>query len=177
MEVYWPYPAGTGPGDDFTIIHYAGLDREFDLEDLGSLVLGTDYDLEVFTTARPLPADGAHVTYHALTAAEQGLRFAAGSFSPYVLVWEEPEGGAVLPGGDDDDDDESGSREEAPAPSGLNTGDHLAYLMGRGDGGLQPQAPITRGEVAAILFRLLSDEALAAHWSTETVYPDLPEGT
>lgn len=117
------------------------------------------------------------MTYHALTAAEQGLRFAAGSFSPYVLVWEEPEGGAVLPGGDDDDDDESGSREEAPAPSGLNTGDHLAYLMGRGDGGLQPQAPITRGEVAAILFRLLSDEALAAHWSTETVYPDLPEGT
>ena len=177
VEVYWPYPAGTGPEDDFTIIHYAGLDREFDLEDLGSLVLGTDYDLEVFTTARPLPADGAHVTYHALTAAEQGLRFAAGSFSPYVLVWEEPEGGAVLPGGDDDDDDESGSREEAPAPSGLNTGDHLAYLMGRGDGGLQPQAPITRGEVAAILFRLLSDEALAAHWSTETVYPDLPEGT
>ena len=149
VEVYWPYPAGTGPEDDFTIIHYAGLDREFDLEDLGSLALGTDYDLEVFTTVQPLPADGAHVTYHALTAAEQGLRFAAGSFSPYVLVWEEPEDGAVLPGGDDDDDDESGSREEAPAPSGLNTGDHLAYLMGRGDGGLQPQAPITRGEVAS----------------------------
>lgn len=101
VEVYWPYPEGTGPGDDFTIIHYAGLDREFDLEDLGSLALGTDYDLEVFTTVQPLPADGAHVTYHALTAAEQGLRFAAGSFSPYVLVWEEPEGGALLPAGGD----------------------------------------------------------------------------
>ena len=140
--------------------------------------VSADPDLELpWELANLAPADPAAYDYHALTAAEQGLRFAAGSFSPYVLVWEEPEGGAVLPGGDDDDDDESGSREEAPAPSGLNTGDHLAYLMGRGDGGLQPQAPITRGEVAAILFRLLSDEALAAHWSTETVYPDLPEGT
>lgn len=141
--------------------------------------VSADPDLELpWELANLAPADPAAYDYHALTAAEQGLRFAAGSFSPYVLVWEEPEGGAVLPGGDDDDDDdESGPREEATAPSGLNTGDHLAYLMGRGDGGLQPQAPITRGEVAAILFRLLSDEALAAHWSTETVYPDLPEGT
>lgn len=155
MEIYWPYPEGTGMEDDFTLIHYKGMDRDYDLADMAGLALGTDYTLEVYTTGQ-LGEDSDCITYHRLTAGEEGLSFTADGFSPYVLVWEGTES--------------SGS---AQGPAGLNTQDHIAYLIGRGGGGVQPTETITRAEVAAILFRLLTDEARAEFWSTADCYPDV----
>ena len=58
----------------------------------------------------------------------------------------------------------------------LNTEDHMAYLIGRPDGTIAPLDNITRGEVATIFFRLLSQESRDANWSTSCGYTDM-EGT
>ena len=39
------------------------------------------------------------------------------------------------------------------------TGDHISYINGYPDGGVHPEANITRAEVAAIFYRLLTDDA------------------
>ena len=58
----------------------------------------------------------------------------------------------------------------------LNTEDHVAYLIGRPDGTIAPMDHITRGEVATIFFRLLSEESRNANWATSCGYVDM-DGT
>lgn len=182
LEVFWPYPAGTGAEDNFTIIHYKGLDRNYDLSDMADLALGTDYTLEVYTTGA-IGGSTRNVTYHTLTAGEQGLSLTLDGFSPFALVWE---GDAPSSGGDapdypsDQGENERPERpkkpekpEEPKMPVDLYTADHYAYLVGRGGGGIQPLEAITRAEVATVFFRLLTNEARAAHWTTDSYYPDV----
>ena len=54
----------------------------------------------------------------------------------------------------------------------LNTDDHYSYIIGYKDGTLQPYGTITRGEVATIFFRLLTDEARDKYWSQTNNYSD-----
>lgn len=184
FEVFWPYPDGTGQQDDFTIIHYKGLDRDYNLSNMSSLQLGKDYMLEVYSTGA-LGQDSKYVTYHELIAGEYGLSFTVNGFSPFVLVWEgEPHGnsgGATHPESTDKPKDEkepeqSDQPQQPQEPTALNTTDHYAYLIGRGGKGIQPLAPVTRAEVASILFRLLTDESLETYWSTADCYPDVVSG-
>ena len=63
----------------------------------------------------------------------------------------------------DDDDDDS------PV---LNTIDHYSYIIGYKDGYLKPYGTITRGEVATIFFRLLTDEAREKYWDQDSGYSD-----
>ena len=56
----------------------------------------------------------------------------------------------------------------------LNTEDHYAYIVGYGDGSVQPEGDITRAEVATIFFRLLTDESRDAFWSQTNDYTDVP---
>ena len=60
-------------------------------------------------------------------------------------------------------------------PEGLNTEDHYAYLIGNG-GLIRPEDDITRAEVAAIFFRLLTDETRQAYWSIQSGFTDVSEG-
>lgn len=63
---------------------------------------------------------------------------------------------------------------EEPVPkAALNTTDHYAYLIGRKDGKIHPEAEITRGEIAAIFFRMLTDESRDQYWSTSNSYTDI----
>ena len=55
----------------------------------------------------------------------------------------------------------------------LNKEDHIAYVSGYPDGTVQPQDNITREEVAAIFFRLLTDESRADFITEENPYPDV----
>ena len=57
--------------------------------------------------------------------------------------------------------------ERTGVPDRLNGDDHFAYIIGRDDGLVHPEATITRAEVATIFFRLLTDEA-RAEYLTET---------
>ena len=61
---------------------------------------------------------------------------------------------------------------DEPTPS-LDTVNHYAYIIGRKDGLVHPEAPITRAEVATIFFRMLTDESRNEYWSTSNPYPDI----
>ena len=60
-------------------------------------------------------------------------------------------------------------------PANLNTKDHYSYIIGYKDGTIRPYGSITRGEVATIFFRLLTDEARDQYWSQTNDYSDSPK--
>ena len=64
----------------------------------------------------------------------------------------------------------------APSKPTLNTGDHYAYVMGYPDGTVRPNGSITRAEVSAILFRLLSDKTRDEYFTTESSFTDVKAG-
>jgi len=61
-------------------------------------------------------------------------------------------------------------------PTGLNGVDHIAYLIGR-SGSICPDAPITRAEVAAVFFRLLTDETRESYLTSENDFSDVKSGS
>ncbi len=60
-------------------------------------------------------------------------------------------------------------------PEGLDYLDHTAYIAGFPDGLVHPLDNLTRAQAAMIFYRLLTDEALLEHQTTESPYPDVPE--
>ena len=72
ITVYWPYPEGTDADDEFYIVHYKGLDRQYD-DDLAD----KDYETELFS-----------VENGKLEKTEYGIRITVDSFSPFGLFWK-----------------------------------------------------------------------------------------
>ena len=60
-------------------------------------------------------------------------------------------------------------------PPELDTSEHFAYIVGRYDGLVHPEAEITRAEVATIFFRLLTEDSRNQFWATTNPYNDVPE--
>ena len=145
VTVTWPYPAGTDSNDTFYIVHFTNMNRGIDLTE-GAIASAAVESLETENT-------------------ENGIRFTVNSFSPFVLVWSD-EGGGWNPPDIDDDKPEK--------PGGLNTEDHVAYIIGYPDGEVKPEGNITRAEVATIFFRLLTDETRDEYWSKTNSYTDVP---
>lgn len=56
---------------------------------------------------------------------------------------------------------------------GLNNTDHFAYIVGYGNGEVQPQNSITRAEVAAIFFRLLEDGIRNENFTHQNNFSDV----
>ena len=56
------------------------------------------------------------------------------------------------------------------------TDKHIAYIKGREEGKVQPQASITRAEVATIFFRLLKDDVRDANYTNENTFADVNNG-
>lgn len=56
---------------------------------------------------------------------------------------------------------------------GLNNTDHFAYIVGYGNGEVQPQNSITRAEVAAIFFRLLEDDIRNENFTHQNDFSDV----
>ena len=63
--------------------------------------------------------------------------------------------------------------EPTEVPDWLNGDDHFAYIIGRDDGLVHPEATITRAEVATIFFRLLTDEARAEYLTETSPFHDV----
>ena len=63
--------------------------------------------------------------------------------------------------------------ERTGVPERLNGDDHFAYIIGRDDGLVHPEATITRAEVATIFFRLLTDEARAEYLTETSPFADV----
>lgn len=66
-----------------------------------------------------------------------------------------------------------GGHASTPAP--LLTGKHIAYIIGRNDGLVHPEANITRAEVATIFYRLLTDDARAKNQTTTNPFVDVED--
>lgn len=60
-----------------------------------------------------------------------------------------------------------------PNPPALDKGDHYAYIIGKSDGLVHPEADITRAEVATIFFRMLTEESREEYWSQTNPYHDV----
>lgn len=58
----------------------------------------------------------------------------------------------------------------------LNKEDHIAYIAGRTADTAAPKANITRGEVAMMLYRLLTDEAKERYETSYCPFPDVELG-
>ncbi len=71
----------------------------------------------------------------------------------------------------------NGIHVSAPDPgangAALNLEDHYAYIVGYPDGGVHPDETITRAEVAAIFYRLMSDKSRNMFMTNENSYSDV----
>ena len=148
ITVYWPLPAGTGRNTSFTLLHFEGLHREMGVDVIESGINSCD------VTPVTVENTGTHVKF---TVSRAG-------FSPFILVWDEYNT-PITPIPEPDD-----------SPVGLNTEDHVAYIIGYEDGTVRPGANITRAEVATIFFRLLTDETRESYWSQSSGFTDVASG-
>ena len=165
VDIHWPMPNGTSRWDtDFYVVHFDGLDRNFD--DLDAQLNSGNVDLEVYTLG-----DGLRI--------ENGnLVFTTDTFSPFVLIWQDS--GRDWPDDDDDDDDDNDrpNRDDDDDDDGsdapeLDKESHIAYVSGTPEGTIEPDAYITREEVATIFFRLLTDRSRANYITDYNPFPDV----
>lgn len=154
LTIRWPMPEDADPNGQFYVVHYADMDRENPVGDVSQ----SDKYMEEVTVSE----DGGYLTFTVKT------------FSPFALVYERipPYIPPVV-----NPDPEEPKPDPTPdyVPEGLNTEDHYAYLIGNG-GLIRPEDDITRAEVAAIFFRLLTDETRQAYWSIQSGFTDVSEG-
>lgn len=148
ITVYWPLPAGTGRNTSFTLLHFEGLHRDMGVDVIESGINSCD------VTPVTVENTGTHVKF---TVSRAG-------FSPFILVWDEYNT-PITPIPEPDN-----------SPVGLNTEDHVAYIIGYEDGTVRPGANITRAEVATIFFRLLADETRESYWSQSSGFTDVASG-
>lgn len=182
LDIYWKIPNDANVNGDFRLVHFKGLDREYDGAELDEIL-----------DSEQLPSDETGGTSEALTFPvfttvedEHGvldkvqidgawyLRFATQDFSPFALIYDRQNGGSNPGGGGNN------------KPDDLNTEDHFAYIIGypkdyrtgepTDDESLwpvEPQGDITRAEVATIFFRMLTDDARSENWSQTNSYTDV----
>ena len=168
VDVYWKLPKGSDSNDDFKLVHFTGLDRQYD-GDTADLIGQEGYEVEAYTTSN----GGLEIV---TLDGEQYLKFATKEFSPFVLVWDEVSNSSGGGGG-------GGNK-----PS-LNTEDHYGYIVGypvdyetgeptddQARKPVKPQGKITRAEVATIFFRMLTDESRNAYWSQSNSFTDVAAG-
>ena len=165
VDVYWKLPKGSDSNDDFKLVHFTGLNRQYDEETEG-LIGQEGYEVEAYTTSN----GGLEIV---TLDGEQYLKFATKEFSPFVLVWDEVSNSSGGGGG-------GGNK-----PS-LNTEDHYGYIVGypvdyetgeptddQARKPVKPQGKITRAEVATIFFRMLTDESRNEYWSQSNDFTDV----
>ena len=139
-------------GNESKLVYTPGTDEQF------VLTLGRDLQpgqkLTLTYTAKltnPSSADGRHVVYPNVKA------WLTPANTDSKIAFPQPELSYRVGGG---------------GSSVLNTDDHYSYIIGYKDGYLRPYGTITRGEVATIFFRLLTDEARDKYWSQTNNYSD-----
>ena len=173
ITVYWALPEGADRNDDFRIVHFNALDREYD--NLDTMLAGNEPDVYTMNNGLNIVRING-VDY---------LQFSTDTFSPFVLVWDEADDNPpyIPPStGDDDDNDE-------PDTPALNTEDHYLYIEGYPEDyrtgeysddeslwPVKPQNNITRAEVATIFYRLLKDEVRDEIETTTNNFTDVNEG-
>lgn len=155
VTLFFPYPEGTDADTAFHIVHYVDQDRDATAEsEIAGVNEGSEkFSIEVYSEEN-----------QNLETTDQGIQITVTSFSPFGLFWEEDSGSS---GGHT-----GGGGSSRPSRPTLDTEDHYSYIIGYSDGTLQPYGTITRGEVATIFFRLLTDDSREEWWSQVNDYSD-----
>ena len=96
MTIFWPYPEGADSNDTFYVIHFDGLDRNYD--DLSNAL------------------ENNQPENCKITRTSGGITFTVDSFSPFALVWKE---GSSSGGG-------TGTRDDYTLHYVTNGGKHLS---------------------------------------------------
>ena len=84
VNVYWKLPEGTDANDNFQIVHFNGLNRNYD-GDAAELIGTNGYAVETYTMNNSNPALDLEIVD---VGGEKYLKFATDSFSPFVLVYD-----------------------------------------------------------------------------------------
>ena len=168
VDLYWPYPEDMDKSEPVYIVHYDGLDRDFNGANLAEELNKKDVSVNVYSV------DSDEFT---LTDTGNGYKITTSTFSPFAIVYKQeqsvtPDPG---PGGGGDDD-----------RPGLNLEDHYSYIVGYPEDyrtgeatddeslwPVKPQGKITRAEVATIFYRLLNNETRTENWTTSNNFTDV----
>ena len=175
VTIYWPLPEGTTQNTEFTLMHFEGLHRDMDPDEVNNMISGCTVDTATSET------EGNHIAIVDVTEDYVVIETGANGFSPFALAWEADNGGSDTPdnpgwtpGGGDD------------GPDGLNTEDHFSYIVGYAEDyrtgeptdnedlwPVKPNNQITRAEVATIFYRLLEDEVRDEYDTTVNDFSDV----
>lgn len=140
-------------GDESKLVYTPGTGEQFVLTLGRDVKPGQKLTLTYTAKLTPSSADGRHVVYPNVKA------WLTPANTDSEIAFPQPELSYRVGGG-------------GGGSSVLNTDDHYSYIIGYKDGYLRPYGTITRGEVATIFFRLLTDEARDKYWSQTNNYSD-----
>ena len=117
VKIHWPMPAGTNANTKFYVVHFDGLDREFDGNRLGDILDSPDVKQIVYS------AENGN-----LSIENGNLVFSTGTFSPFVLVYEDDTTGPVDP--DEPGGGESGGGSDSDPTGNLTISKRVSGAAG-----------------------------------------------
>lgn len=83
MTIYWPIPANAAEDTDYYVVHFNGLDRNYNVSQLDSLIGNTTHKVDVYSkddTINPLTIE--------TIGNQKYVKFSTSTFSPFALVYE-----------------------------------------------------------------------------------------
>lgn len=117
LTIYWPLPEGTTKDTKFELLHFCDLHRDMEVGIVGDDILNKNLKIERLTEG--ITVTDTHVEFVVQPRVEDAAGNVTGGFSPFALVWEEPDNSnpekpgtnpQPNPGTDD-------SKPQEPAPS------------------------------------------------------------
>lgn len=117
LTIYWPLPEGTTKDTKFELLHFCDLHRDMAVGIVGDDILDENLKIERLTV--DITVTDTHVKFVVPPREEDAAGNVTGGFSPFALVWEEPDNSnpekpgtnpQPNPGADD-------SKPQEPAPS------------------------------------------------------------
>ena len=117
LTIYWPLPEGTTKDTKFELLHFCDLHRDMEVGIVGDDIL--DNNLKIERLTEDITVTDTHVKFVVQPRVEDAAGNVTGGFSPFALVWEEPDNSnpekpgtnpQPNPGTDD-------SKPQEPAPS------------------------------------------------------------
>ena len=117
LTIYWPLPEGTTKDTKFELLHFCDLHRDMEVGIVGDDILNKNLKIERLTEG--ITVTDTHVEFVVQPRKEDAAGNVTGGFSPFALVWEEPDNSnpekpgtnpQPNPGTDD-------SKPQEPAPS------------------------------------------------------------
>lgn len=89
LTIYWPLPEGTTKDTKFELLHFCDLHRDMAVGIVGDNILDTNLKIERLTEG--ITVTDTHVEFVVQPRKEDAAGNVTGGFSPFALVWEEPD--------------------------------------------------------------------------------------